>query len=257
MKEYKRICPECHRELIYSSYHTLWVANNDDAKCRSCSGKETKRGEKHPMFGKHHTEESIEKMSLSKRGKKHPMFGKHHTEETIKKMRNRVPWNKGTKGVMVAWNKGIPRSKETVQKIREKCKNKIVTEETKYKLRLATINNLKKKGIVGGIRGKNFNSKACEFIDKLNKERGWNLQHALNGGEVELYGYFVDGYDKKRNIVFEYDEPYHYISERILKPRDTIRQQRIMEYIKPSMFIRYDEKQNRLYDVKTNDVSYL
>ena len=38
------------------------------------------------------------------------MFGKHHKPETVekikKKLKGRVAWNKGTKGVMKAWNKG-------------------------------------------------------------------------------------------------------------------------------------------------------
>ena len=67
-------------------------------------------GEKHPMFGKHHSEETRKKMSMSLRGK-------HHSEETRKKMsekaklrapisdetrkklsmslRGKSPWNKG------------------------------------------------------------------------------------------------------------------------------------------------------------------
>lgn len=45
-------------------------------------------GEKHYMFGKHHSKEVIEKMSLAKIGKKNPMFGKHHSEETKNKIRN-------------------------------------------------------------------------------------------------------------------------------------------------------------------------
>ena len=46
-------------------------------------------GEKHPMFGKHHSEESKKKMSQNHydcSGEKNPMFGKHLSEETKKKM---------------------------------------------------------------------------------------------------------------------------------------------------------------------------
>lgn len=60
-------------------------------------------GEKHPMYGKHHTEETKEKIkkslqqywTLEKRnqrskkytGEGNPMYGKHHTEETKEKIR--------------------------------------------------------------------------------------------------------------------------------------------------------------------------
>lgn len=120
------------------------------------------------------------------------------------------------------------------------------TEETKYKLRISTIKDLKKKGILPS--NVNFNPKACEFIDKLNEERGWNLQHALNGGEIELYGYFVDGYDKERNIIFEYDEHNHERRDR--KQKDLIRQENLLKNIVPSLFIRYNEKKNKIYEIK-------
>ena len=61
--------------------------------------------------------------------------------------------------------------------------------EQRYKARMATIADLKKKNMVLGKPGaRNFNLNACKFIDKLNMEKGYNLQHALNGGEMELYG---------------------------------------------------------------------
>lgn len=45
--------------------------------------------ENHPLFGKHFSEESREKMSAAQKGKhigeKNPFYGKHHTEESVKK----------------------------------------------------------------------------------------------------------------------------------------------------------------------------
>lgn len=120
------------------------------------------------------------------------------------------------------------------------------TKETKHKLRLATILDLKKKGV--NPSNSNFNPAACKFIDMLNEEHGWNLQHARNGGEIELYGYFVDGYDKDRNIIFEYDELSHERRDR--KRKDLIRQNNLLEKINPTKFIRYNEKNNRLYEIK-------
>lgn len=43
-------------------------------------------GEEHPMFGKHHSEESKRKMSESTKGEKNPMYGKHFSEETKRKI---------------------------------------------------------------------------------------------------------------------------------------------------------------------------
>lgn len=47
------------------------------------------KGENHPNYGKHPSEETKRKMSnnhLYIRGEKHAMYGKHHTEETKRKM---------------------------------------------------------------------------------------------------------------------------------------------------------------------------
>ena len=48
-------------------------------------------GENHPMYGKHHTQESREKMSISKKdmynGENNPFFRKKHSQENIEKMK--------------------------------------------------------------------------------------------------------------------------------------------------------------------------
>ncbi len=53
----------------------------------------------------------------------HQRRGKKHSKETRKKISEAksgcVVWNKGKKGLQVAWNKGIPCSEETKRKISE------------------------------------------------------------------------------------------------------------------------------------------
>ena len=95
-----------------------------------------------------------------------------------------------------------------------------------------------------------YNINACQYIDKLNEEKGWHLQHALNGGEIEVGGYFLDGYDKEKNIVFEYDETNHYsdVYNNVLKEKDVKRQ----KFLKTKLnceFYRYNEKLGLLYKV--------
>lgn len=52
---------------------------------------EAMSGENHPWYGKHHTQESREKMSISKKdmynGENNPFFGKKHSQENIEKMK--------------------------------------------------------------------------------------------------------------------------------------------------------------------------
>jgi group I intron endonuclease len=51
---------------------------------------EIRKGENHPMYGKHPTEEARQKMSESHKGlqagENNPMYGKHHSEESKQKM---------------------------------------------------------------------------------------------------------------------------------------------------------------------------
>lgn len=89
-----------------------------------------------------------------------------------------------------------------------------------------------------------YNPNACLYFDKLNESNSWNLQHALNGGEIKFEGYWLDAYDKQKNIVVEYDE-YHHFKNGQLKEKDLDR----MNYIKNKLgcrFFRYDERNNKL-----------
>ena len=53
---------------------------------------------------------------------------------------------------------------------------------------------------------------------------GFNFQHAENGGEVCIDGYFPDGIDMEKKIIIEIDEPRHYDKNGNLKQKDIQRQ---------------------------------
>jgi len=116
------------------------------------------------------------------------------------------------------------------------------TKKHRENLRIAAIRRIQEQGKVVA-----YNPKACKFIDEYGKQNGYDFQHAMNGGEVVLSGYPVDGYDKNKNVVFEYDEPYHHNKHR--KQKDIEKQNNIIESIHPSEFIRYDEINDKLYRV--------
>ena len=119
------------------------------------------------------------------------------------------------------------------------------SEEFKNHLRELRSQQLKDKNM-----NLNYSKKACEYINKLNEKNNWHLQHAENDGEVLCLGYWLDGYDKNLNIVFEYDEPKHYIDKEnnILRDYDIKHQTRIIEKLKCE-FWRYNEYLNLLYRV--------
>lgn len=162
------------------------------------------------------------------------------------------------KGVMQGWQN---KSKEEINDIYDKIRNtlnskyesgeligsftgKHHTQEYKKRQRLLAIDRITK--MKGGLRP-NYNKNACKYFDKLSKENNWNLQHAENGGEYCVCGYYLDAYDKDKNIVVEYDECKHYKNGK-LKERDIERQNNIINELKCD-FYRYDERNNKLYKV--------
>ena len=73
----------------------------------------------------------------------------------------------------------------------------------------------------------NFNPTACQRIDVYGKLHGYQFQHALNGGEVQIGNYWVDGYDRRNNVVIEFYERYHRTKKQ--KSLDAHRKQEIIE----------------------------
>jgi hypothetical protein len=122
--------------------------------------------------------------------------------------------------------------------------NRVISDATRNKMRDSRIAYLKRTNTY---YYPNFNLKACEYFDRLNKEMGWNGQYATNGKEYEIGNgkYFIDFYDKERNIVVEYDEPHHYLRDGTLRKSDIQR----MNEIKKSLqcrFLRYSVHQKKL-----------
>lgn len=142
---------------------------------------------------------------------------------------------------------------ETRQKQKERCeivgsfKGHKHSLETKEKMRVSAMNYLKEMKNVTCPR---YNIRSIQYMNLLNEERGWNLQHAENGGEVEICGFYVDGYDKERNIVFEYDEPRHYtdVNNSILYKKDVERQNVIVQKLNCE-FYRYNVEKDYFYKV--------
>jgi hypothetical protein len=122
------------------------------------------------------------------------------------------------------------------------------TEESKAKIRISTLKYLED---TVGLRPR-YNINACRYIDSLNTKFKWHLQHAENGGEQFVCGYFLDGYDSKLNIAFEYDEPKHYLDivNNILCERDVSRMRFIIEEL-GCRFIRYNERLDLLYEINS------
>lgn len=180
-------------------------------------------GDKNPMFGTH------------RKGKDNPNFGKRWSEEKrkhfAKQQRKNSPWI------------GKKHTISTRLKMIESAKRVKKTEQWREKMRISALRRAKEQGHIS------FNPKACKYFNQLNKKMGWTLQHAKNGGEVSVIGYSLDAYDKKRNLVVEYDESHHYDIFGKLKPKDVKRMERIMEHLKCD-FYRFNEPTNQLIRIQ-------
>jgi len=75
----------------------------------------------------------------------------------------------------------------------------------------------------------NYNVNAIPLIEEYGKRHGYKFQHAENGGEyyVEGLGYYLDGYDRDKNVAIEIDEWHHFNKDGTLKKKDIVRQKRI------------------------------
>ena len=106
-------------------------------------------------------------------------------------------------------NTGKKRTKEQIENIRNSLVGRTLSREHIKRLRLAVIKRIEDRH---GTIFPNYNIEACKIIEEYGKENGYNLQHAENGGEyyIKELGYFLDGYDKNKNVVIEYYERHHY-----------------------------------------------
>ncbi len=68
-------------------------------------------GNNHHNFGKTWSDSHKKKIGNSVSGSNNGMWGKKHSNHSIMKMslshKGHIPWNKGSKGLIVAWNKGL------------------------------------------------------------------------------------------------------------------------------------------------------
>ena len=87
--KYKRKCPICKKDIYHTSKYNRNSQNKKKAPCRSCSSKI-----KNKKYG--NNKKFIEKYATKGKntGKDNAFYGKHHTEETKEKLRkvDKSPW---------------------------------------------------------------------------------------------------------------------------------------------------------------------
>jgi hypothetical protein len=197
VNKFYRNCPDCGIELSYGRKSRRNLANKKNTKCISCCQK-----------GKIHTQEWKDMMRERNLGKNNPNFGNHQvawnkgltkeTDEGVRRISDAMMGENNPMYDKKPWNYRLTGSDLVKQ-----------TDESIKKIRMTTIKNIKKSSRTG--MQPNYNPTACKIIDEYGKQNGYNFQHAENDGEYQIkeLGYWVDGYDKEKNVVIEYYENYH------------------------------------------------
>lgn len=243
-------CKTCNKIIIYKNKCSYRYAIRTNSDCKTCSAlkrkpksEEVKQKISKSLCGrklndniknkisntlkqKFNTPEYNQKFKIQNGGQNNPNFGNRYSKE-IKDKISRITKEKMQDCTLKERLNNIRQSKEYRQKLSNSLKGRFFSKETRKRMREAVVRRVKKYGI----HSRNFNPKACEFIDKWGKENGYNFQHALNGGEISIIGYLVDGYDKDKNIVIEIDEKRHFDINGNLKEKDIKRQKEIEKYL--------------------------
>lgn len=234
-KDFILVCKNCGNEMIYKTISERNRSVRENRICKKCAsfkfnarrGKTLTleerlkmSGKNNVMYGKCLSKETKEKIRLKLLGENNPFYGKKHTDEILRK---NIESNTGKNHHFYG---------------------KHHSDSSKEKLRIARLKWVESIGGMGP-NSKNFNPNACKYLHELSKKNGWQLKHALNGGEFQTCGYSVDGYDEDENIIVEYDEPHHYNGFGQLKKKDIDRMNIIIEHLKCE-FWRYNEKTKEL-----------
>jgi hypothetical protein len=198
--KWKRNCPKCEKEISYTQKSSKNRAERRNTNCGSC------------VWG---SDEVRKNISESLKGKKRKSF----TDE----------WKRN----ISESKKGIPRSEETKKNIAKVRKGKTYEEiygkekakEMRKKQRLTLKKRIENRC---GQISPNYNEIGCKIIRWFNMYYDFNFQHAENGGEVCIDGYWPDGLDEGRKTIIEIDEKHHFNPDGTYKQKD-IRRQKYLE----------------------------
>ena len=111
--------------------------------------------------GKRYSEEARRNISLSLRGEKHPNYGKHHSEETKRKISEAQigkEISEETRKKLSEANRGRTYSEEYKQRMSEICKGRVVSDETRERISEA-------------LKGREFSEEHKAKISEAAKER--------------------------------------------------------------------------------------
>lgn len=213
-EEFKKKCPECEKEITYKQKRYLDDSLLKNKKCRWCCN--VIHGKSSHRKGVCHSEKSKLSISLSHIGKK---------------------LSEKTKQKISIFQKSRYSDKNEKEKMSFRIKNAMHRPEVRKKHLDALHHSkwLKCRTDRGQL----------ELLEKWNK-LGFNFEPNYQV-KTDLDLFYIDGYDEERNVVLEFDSKYHkHLNQ---KEKDLIRQQKVIDILKPKMFWRFDSESKTIKNI--------
>jgi len=207
---WNRYCPKCNKIIIYGK----------DKNAKYYAHKRHKiNGLCHSCaaIGKSFSELTRLKISKSKKGTK---FSEEHKNKLSVSHKGLDTWNK---------NKKCPTIVDAIHRPEVRMKHLEGLYHSKW---------IKVRTDLGQL----------ELLEKWNK-LGFNFEPNYQI-HINTDLFYIDGYDKERNVIIEYDSSYH--NKPHQKRKDLIRQQKIIDILKPKKFWRYNKNQKNFIEVIGN-----
>lgn len=229
--EFKKKCPICNQIIFYINKARLNTSIKLNCLCKKCSYKKRKENPSEKVKKVWFKVGDRPKNADFRKGKTlEDIFGVELAIKLKNEHRNRKPSIESRiKRSITCKSSGCGLSNKG-----RKC-----SDENKIKFRKLMIEKL--NNVIPNFHPP-YNKKACEYFDRIMLENNVVIQHALNGGEYHIkeLGYWLDGYDIKNNIVYEFDERFHFEINGKLREKDVIRQKEIENFLN-CKFIRIKE----------------
>jgi hypothetical protein len=210
--------------MIYTGKYAKYAfrrAIEKNTSCRRCFSSGT-RGS---FYGKHHTDGTKKINSDKHTGSNNYNFGKHWSEDVKKRIKqsNLRKSNEASDRMIKRYSNPEERKrmgeliKLALHRPDIRAKHLKALSETKY-------------------LGRKTDKGQLELLDKWNR-LGFEFEPnypLITEGDL----FFIDGYDKKHNVVMEYDGVYHNSPRQ--RKKDLIRQQKVIDVLRPKKFWRYN-----------------
>jgi len=209
--QYSRNCPKCNKTQYYATKEGICVAIKKARICKSC----IKMGTKHSCECKRKISKSLEKNTRT--------LGHHLSISHKIKSSNAGKLRYENKNVRLITSQQI---KIAMHRPEIRKKHIEALAETKW-------------------LGKSVDKGQIKLLEKWNK-LGFNF-HPNYQVYTDTDLFYIDGYDKEQNVVLEYDSKYH--NRLGQKDKDLIRQNKIINILKPKKFWRYNSVNKQFRNV--------